>query len=88
MKTALIIYFKDINLDIYQEVMNEKIKFFYTCVKQVMGPIGQGIIDEIRTLLKEINYHGYITIEQERDPRNSDTSLRDIKQSVDGIQEL
>lgn len=36
-----------------------------------MCPIGQGIIDynSIRRLLKEINYHGYITIEQERDQK-------------------
>jgi inosose dehydratase len=65
--------------------MEERIRFFDACGKGVMCPIGQGIIDynSIHKLLKEINYHGYITIEQERDPRNSDTSLRDVKQSVD-----
>lgn len=49
-----------------------------------MCPIGQGIIDyeAIYKLLKDIHYHGYITIEQERDPRNSDTSLRDVSQSL------
>ncbi len=49
-----------------------------------MCPIGQGIInyDSIHKLLKDIHYHGYITIEQERDPRNSDTSLRDVSQSI------
>lgn len=50
-------------------------------VEGVMCPIGQGIIDyySIYQLLKEINYHGYILIEQERDPRNSNTSLHDVK---------
>lgn len=84
------IHFKDINLETYHEVMNEKIKFFDACAKGVMCPIGQGIIDynAIRSLLSEINYHGYITIEQERDPRNSDTSLRDVKQSVDYLKSV
>ncbi|MBO1513300.1 sugar phosphate isomerase/epimerase family protein [Metabacillus bambusae] len=78
------IHFKDIDLEIYDQVMGEHIRFFDACGKGVMCPIGQGIIDydSIHTLLKEINYQGYITIEQERDPRNSDTSLRDVSQSI------
>ena len=49
-----------------------------------MCPIGKGTLDYpgIKNTLKEIGYSGYITIEQERDPRNSDTSLRDVKESV------
>lgn len=84
------IHFKDIDLDIYKQVMEERIRFFDACGKGVMCPIGQGVIDYnlIHKLLKEINYHGYITIEQERDPRNSDTSLRDVKQSVDYLKSV
>lgn len=84
------IHFKDIDLDVYHQVMNERIRFFDACAKNVMCPIGQGVIDyvQIRQLLDEINYHGYITIEQERDPRNSDTSLRDVKQSVDYLKSV
>lgn len=79
------IHFKDIDLDVYQRVMGEHIRFFDACAQGVMCPIGQGVIDydSIYTLLKEIDYHGYITIEQERDPRNADTSLQDVKQSID-----
>lgn len=84
------IHFKDIDLDIYNEVMDEHIRFFEACAKGVMCPIGQGIIDynSIHKLLKEIGYQGYITIEQERDPRNADTSLRDVKQSVDYLKSV
>ncbi|MEM1504121.1 TIM barrel protein [Domibacillus sp. 8LH] len=84
------IHFKDINLDIYNEVMGEHIRFFEACAKGVMCPIGQGIIDynSIHKLLKEIGYQGYITIEQERDPRNADASLRDVKQSVDYLKSV
>ena len=49
-----------------------------------MCPIGKGSLNYpgIKNALNEIGYSGYITIEQERDPRNSDTSLRDVKESV------
>ncbi|KSU79782.1 inosose dehydratase [Fictibacillus enclensis] len=79
------IHFKDINLTIYHQVMKEKIRFFDACAKGVMCPIGQGVIDysSIHRVLKEMDYQGYITIEQERDPRNADSSLRDVKQSYD-----
>lgn len=84
------IHFKDIDLQMYHQVMDERIRFFDACAKGVMCPIGQGIIDydSIHQLLKEIDYHGYITIEQERDPRNADTSLRDVKQSVDYLKSI
>jgi inosose dehydratase len=84
------IHFKDIDLDIYKQVMGERIRFFDACGIGVMCPIGQGVIDydSIHQLLKEINYHGYITIEQERDPRSSDTSLCDVKQSVDYLKSV
>lgn len=55
-----------------------------------MCPIGTGILDYqgIRKALEEIDYNGYITIEQERDPRNSDTSLRDVKASVNYLKSV
>lgn len=85
------VHFKDINGKIYAEVMNERIKFFEGCAKGSMCPIGEGILDyrEIyRVLTEEIKYAGYITVEQERDPRNVATSLRDVKKSVDYLKKL
>lgn len=79
------VHFKDIDLGVYREVMGERIRFFEACAKGVMCPIGKGAIDHpaIRRLLEEIGYHGYITIEQERDPRDAAGSLADVKQSLD-----
>jgi inosose dehydratase len=84
------IHFKDIDLAVFQQVMGERIKFFDACAKGVMCPIGKGVIDypAIRRLLDEINYHGYITIEQERDPRNSGGSLGDVMQSLDYLKSV
>jgi inosose dehydratase len=77
------IHFKDIDKAVYDQMMLIEIDFFEACAKGVMCPIGKGMIDysSINILLKEINYQGWITIEQERDPRNSNTSLQDVSQS-------
>lgn len=78
------VHFKDVDLKVYEEVMQEHIRFFEGCAKGAMCPIGKGALDYpgIKQTLEEIKYNGYITIEQERDPRNSSTSLKDVKESV------
>ena len=82
------VHFKDIDLNVYRQVMGERIAFFDACAKGVMCPIGKGCVDykAVRQVLSDINYHGYITIEQERDPRNSGTSLRDVTESLNYLQ--
>lgn len=84
------LHFKDINLDIYKRETKKHTGFFESCALGVMCPIGEGIIayDQIYKFLKQNNYKGYITIEQERDPRDSDTSLRDVKKSVDYLKKI
>ena len=78
------VHFKDVDEKVYREVLGEHIRFFEGCGKGAMCPIGKGALDypEIKQTLEDIQYSGYITVEQERDPRNSDTSLRDVKASV------
>lgn len=77
------IHFKDIDPKVFDEVMGERIRFFDACAKGVMCPIGRGNIDYagIRALLSELGYGGYITIEQERDPRNAGGVLDDLAAS-------
>ncbi|MFE4706855.1 sugar phosphate isomerase/epimerase family protein [Peribacillus simplex] len=85
------IHFKDINREIYEEVLNEHIHFFDGCGKGSMCPIGTGILDYpaiYKLLTEELHYNGYITIEQERDPKNSGTSLRDVKASLDYLKSI
>lgn len=84
------LHFKDINPKVYEQVMNEHIRFFEGCGKGSMCPIGTGCLDyiAIHKLLQKIGYAGYITIEQERDPCNADTSLRDVKASIDYLRNL
>lgn len=79
------IHFKDVNKQIYDELMQIEIDFFEGCAKGVMCPIGSGVIDYagINKALREIGYNGWVTVEQERDPRDSDTSLRDVTASYE-----
>lgn len=77
------IHFKDINAQVFDQVMGQHIRFFDACAKGVMCPIGRGRIDfpAIRRLLDQLGYAGYITIEQERDPRNTGSILADLAAS-------
>lgn len=79
------IHFKDIDKAVFDRIMSEHIRFFEACGQGVMCPIGNGCIDypAIRTLLDELGYEGFITVEQERDPRNAGGSLADVKLSRD-----
>lgn len=77
------IHFKDIDQTVFDQVLNERIRFFEACARGVMCPIGRGVIDypALRTLIEDIGYQGYITVEQERDPRNASGSLQDVAAS-------
>ncbi len=63
--------------------MGRHIRFFDACAEGVMCPIGRSRIDYsgLRELPTEIGYGGYITIEQERDPRNAHSVLADLTAS-------
>ncbi|MGB0904184.1 MAG: TIM barrel protein, partial [Mangrovicoccus sp.] len=83
------IHFKDIDPQVFDRIMSQKIRFFDACAEGVMCPIGRGNIDypAVRALLTELTYGGYITIEQERDPRNSGSILADLAASRQFLRE-
>ncbi len=84
------IHFKDIDAAVFEAVMGERIRFFEACARGVMCPIGRGVIDypAIRALLDRLDYQGFITVEQERDPRNAGGSLADVKASRDYLRSV
>lgn len=84
------VHFKDVNESVYREVLGERIRFFDGCGRGAMCPIGTGSLDYpgIKKALEEIGYSGYITIEQERDPRNAAASLRDVRASVEYLKSV
>lgn len=84
------VHFKDIDERVYREVMGQRIRFFDACAKGVMCPIGKGVLDyaRIRQTLEVLNYQGYITVEQERDPRNAGSSLQDVTESLNFLKRV
>ncbi len=84
------LHFKDIDPAKFAETMGRRIRFFEACGAGVMCPIGRGSIDypAIRALLAERGYAGYITFEQERDPRNTASILADLATSRAYLQRL
>ncbi|EPY3966908.1 TIM barrel protein [Klebsiella pneumoniae] len=78
------IHFKDVNGEVHKEVLESGLDFFAACAQGVMCPIGKGTIDypAVKALLNRMNYQGWITIEQERDPRQAEGSLHDVTQSL------
>jgi inosose dehydratase len=77
------LHFKDIDPAVFDQVLNEHIRFFDACARGVMCPIGRGVIDypALHGLVQELGYQGCITVEQERDPRNAGASLDDVAAS-------
>jgi inosose dehydratase len=84
------IHFKDIDRRKFDKVMSRHIRFFEACSEGVMCSIGRGCIDypAIRSALDRIGYEGFITVEQERDPRNAGGSLADVKASRDYLRSV
>ena len=84
------VHFKDIDQAVFERVLGERVRFFEACAQGVMCPIGRGIIDypEVKRALDEIGYHGFITVEQERDPLSVAGSLEDVKESRDYLRSV
>ncbi len=84
------VHFKDIDEKVFRRVLGEKIRFFEACAQGVMCPIGRGTIDypAVKRALEEIGYHGFITVEQERDPLSASGSLADVKESRDYLRSV
>ncbi|MEX2694951.1 sugar phosphate isomerase/epimerase family protein [Rhizobium mongolense] len=83
-------HFKDIDQAVFERVLGQKIRFFEACAEGVMCPIGRGVIDypAVGRVLQEIGYHGFITVEQERDPLSVAGSLQDVKESRDYLRSV
>lgn len=84
------VHFKDINKDIYDKVVPEQMGFFDACKQGVMCSIGKGCVnyDSVFAALKKANYNGWVTIEQERDPRESAGALQDVRDSYNYLQSM
>ncbi len=78
------LHFKDVDPQVYQRAIHEGIDFFTACAEGVMCPLGSGAIDypAIKDFLARRGYQGWITLEQERDPRHAAGSLQAVTESL------
>jgi len=84
------VHFKDIDKSVYDAVIDENIGFYEACFKRLMCPIGEGTLDysAIRKALIDIDYHGWITLEQDRHPNDTNDVAECIKKSVAHLKKL
>lgn len=84
------VHVKDIEKSVYKRALTEKMGFFDACKLGVMCPIGLGCVDYtgIFAALHHIGYKGWVTVEQERDPRLQAGVVEDLGRSLQFLQQL
>ena len=84
------VHFKDVDKSVYDAVIDENIGFYEACFKRLMCPIGEGALDysSIRRALEDIDYHGWITLEQDRHPNDITDVPECINKSVTHLKKL
>ena len=84
------VHFKDVDQSVYDVVIHETIGFYEACFKRLMCPIGEGALDylAIKKALIDIDYDGWITLEQDRHPSDTSNVTDCITRSVKHLQVL
>lgn len=81
------IHFKDIDLEVHQHTTANNVDFYTAIGNGVFCPLGQGCVDfsQVKQTLQKIDYEGWITVEQDVDPKKDNSSLENAKESLDFI---
>lgn len=84
------LHFKDIDKSIFDALFHEKIGFYEACFRRLMCPIGEGTLNysAIRKALTDIDYRGWITLEQDRHPNDTLDVIDCIKKSMSHLEML
>lgn len=82
------LHFKDIDASIHQRVVDEKIDFYKAVGAGVFTPLGEGCVDfaAVKQVLTDIEFDGWVTVEQDIDPTKPADPLRDARQSREFIE--
>ncbi len=78
------LHFKDINKQVLDKTTAEGINFYSAIGQGIFCPLGKGCVnfEALRQTLNEINYDGWVTVEQDVDPALDNSSLEDAKESL------
>jgi len=72
------IHFKDIKDEVYQNVIANSVDFYSAISDGIFCPIGQGSVDfdDVFSALKEIDFKGWVTVEQDIDPESPHSPMQ------------
>lgn len=75
------VHFKDIDPAVKAEVIDKRIGFYDACGKGIFCNLGKGEVrfDEVKKLLTDRGYQGWLTVEQDCDPTLDVSPLTDAK---------
>jgi len=82
------LHFKDIDAKVHQQVVDEKIDFYKAVGDGIFTPLGEGCVDfaGVKQVLQDIDFDGWVTVEQDIDPTKEADPLRDARLSREFIE--
>ncbi|OMH38804.1 TIM barrel protein [Motiliproteus sp. MSK22-1] len=77
------LHFKDIKADIHHQVVSNSIDFYSAIAQGIFCPLGDGCVNfnAIRSTLIDISYDGWVTVEQDVDPKANNSALENAEAS-------
>jgi len=77
------IHFKDINAQVHDAVVTHGVDFYTAISEQIFCPLGAGAVDfaAVKQALIDINYQGWVTVEQDMDPKIDNNPLQNALNS-------
>lgn len=83
------LHFKDIDAAIHQRVVAEKIDFYKAVSAGIFTPLGKGCVDfaAVRQVLTDIEFDGWVTVEQDMDPKLDADPSNNARQSREFIEQ-
>jgi inosose dehydratase len=79
------LHLKDVDPAVKAHVIDKGVGFYDAWALGLICNLGQGEVDfrALRAALAETGFSGWVTVEQERDPRDADAALRDARINLD-----
>lgn len=77
------LHFKDINADVHAVSVKAGTDFYTAIGNNIFCPLGQGCVDfdEVRQTLIDIDFNGWVTVEQDTDPAAKSDAKTDAEKS-------
>ncbi|MEH6443131.1 MAG: TIM barrel protein [Oceanospirillaceae bacterium] len=82
------LHFKDIDSVIHKNVVDQGIDFYRAISQGIFCPLGKGAVNfsAVRAALEQINYQGWVTVEQDMDPEIANNPLQNAINSREFIE--